>query len=127
MVVELEKNKGIGKTLRILLVLLFLGYYGGITLFPHSHVINGITIIHSHPYKSDKGNNSPTSPHTGKELLVIQLLSELIATAFILCFASLIIRSSLQEIQVIPIRSGYSRPGGNRVDSLRAPPSYRLY
>ena len=125
--IGLKIHKGIGKSLKILLLLLFLGYYGGITLFPHSHVINGITIIHSHPYKSDKSSNSPALPHTGKELLVIQLLSELITTAFSLCIASLIIRTLLQEILVIPIRSGYSKPGGNRVDSLRAPPSYKLF
>ena len=118
-----ELNRGIGKSLRMLLLLLFLGYYGGITLFPHAHVINGITVIHSHPYKSDKGSNSSTLPHTEKQLLLIQLLSEFITTAFTLILASLIIRSLIREIQAIPIRSGYSKPGGYRVDSLRAPPS----
>lgn len=33
------------------LPVLFISYMAGITLFTHSHVVNGVTIVHSHPFK----------------------------------------------------------------------------
>ena len=30
---------------------MFISYMAGITLFTHSHVVNGVTIVHSHPFK----------------------------------------------------------------------------
>lgn len=33
-----------------LLLLLFLWYIGGISLLPHVHEINGVKIVHSHPF-----------------------------------------------------------------------------
>ena len=39
------------KYLRWLLLLLFIGYYGSVSLFMHVHVENGVTIVHSHPFQ----------------------------------------------------------------------------
>jgi len=61
----------IGNSYRCLLLFLFLGYYSSITFFTHSHIINGVTIVHSHPFNSDKKGDTSTSPHKGKELVVI--------------------------------------------------------
>ena len=36
-----------------LLLLLFVLYWCGITLFTHSHVVNGVVIVHSHPFSSE--------------------------------------------------------------------------
>lgn len=39
--------------------------------FTHVHIINGVTIVHSHPY-----DNNPTDhKHTGAELQLLQQLS----------------------------------------------------
>lgn len=40
------------------LLLLFMGYYGSITLFPHSHIVNGDLVTHSHPYSSSNHSHS---------------------------------------------------------------------
>ena len=112
----------IGKSVRLLLFLLFIGYSGSITLFPHSHTINGITIVHSHPYSSDKGSDSSRIPHTGKELIVIQLLSGFVITPFVILILSLIFRSLLQKIVVCSTLEGYAEPGGYCNYALRAPP-----
>lgn len=37
--------------MKCFLPLLFIAYLGGITLFTHSHVVNGVIIVHSHPFK----------------------------------------------------------------------------
>ncbi len=45
------------RIIRIFLPLLFITYLGGITLFTHSHVINGVVIVHSHPFKGKHQHN----------------------------------------------------------------------
>jgi len=55
--------------------LLFISYTGFISLFTHSHVVNGVTIVHSHPY-TDDGQHS----HTAGQFQLIDLLSTIHAT-----------------------------------------------
>ncbi len=57
------------------LPVLFVSYMAGITLFTHSHVVNGVTIVHSHPFK--KGTEHK---HTSHEVQLIHYLSHLILT-----------------------------------------------
>ena len=115
-------KQGISKSFTLMLLILFLGYYGSITLFPHSHIVNGITIVHSHPYKQGNGSNSSNLPHTGKELLIIQVLSEFISTAVILAVTVFILRCLARDLSVRFTTVGYAEAGGNGNNSLRAPP-----
>lgn len=39
------------KYMKWLLLVLFIGYYGSISLFMHVHVEDGTTIVHSHPFR----------------------------------------------------------------------------
>lgn len=52
-------------------LVLFTAYVSGISLFTHTHVINHITYVHSHPYK--KGEQKQHT-HTPKELHILELL-----------------------------------------------------
>ena len=63
--------------LKILLLSLFIIYYASITLFTHSHVIDGVTIVHSHYFKTDNSAKSsfPTHKHTTNQLTLISQLS----------------------------------------------------
>ena len=42
------------------LPVLFISYMAGITLFTHSHVVNGVTIVHSHPFKKGSEHSHTT-------------------------------------------------------------------
>jgi hypothetical protein len=53
-----------------MLLLLFISYYGSITLFWHSHKLGYTTIFHSHPF----GN--PNHTHTTAQYDLIKVLSE---------------------------------------------------
>ena len=57
------------------LPVLFISYMAGITLFTHSHVVNGVTIVHSHPFK--KGSEHS---HTTVEFQLIHLLNHVLVT-----------------------------------------------
>lgn len=69
--------------MRWFLPVLFISYMAGITLFTHSHVVNGVTIVHSHPFKKD----SPHS-HTTVEFQLIHLLSHVATTGAGIFFLS---------------------------------------
>lgn len=55
------KNK-ISGFLRFLLLVLFVSYYSSITLFYHTHLVNGEVIVHSHPFS--KKNQKPFQSHS---------------------------------------------------------------
>ena len=86
------------------LPVLFISYMAGITLFTHSHVVNGVTIVHSHPFK--KGSEHS---HTTVEFQLIHLLNHVLVT------------DSGLILFIRPQAEPYHRscPG---VISLRAPP-----
>lgn len=56
-------------------LVLFLGFSAGITFFNHSHVIDGYTIVHSHPF-SGSGSGIPGHNHSANGLLLIHLLAD---------------------------------------------------
>lgn len=49
--------------LRILFMLIFSGYYWGITFFPHQHIFNGQPVVHSHFYIKGKGSDTKNPGH----------------------------------------------------------------
>ena len=99
------------------LPVLFISYMAGITLFTHSHVVNGVTIVHSHPFK--KGSEHS---HTTVEFQLIHLLNHVLVTDSGLIPTFAVAALSLLCILFIrPQVEPYHRscPG---VISLRAPP-----
>lgn len=60
------------KIARYFLPVLFISYIGCISLFTHSHVVNGVTIVHSHPYKPGTEHG-----HTTAEFQLIHMLSSI--------------------------------------------------
>lgn len=100
---------------KCLLPLLFITYLGGITLFTHSHVVNGVIFAHSHPFAGEH-------EHSEAEAETIFFLSsffspsptlfhEVVPAFFIL----------LCILPVIPIQRIDCRTS-HRCISLRAPP-----
>ncbi|WP_287816811.1 hypothetical protein [Bacteroides sp.] len=99
------------------LPVLFISCMAGITLFTHSHVVNGVTIVHSHPFK--KGSEHS---HTTVEFQLIHLLSHVLVTdSGLIPTFSVAALSLLCILFVRPQIEQFHRscPG---VISLRAPP-----
>jgi hypothetical protein len=108
----LEKLRNI---LKWFLPLLFIAYLGGITLFTHSHVVNGVIIVHSHPFKGEHS-------HTEAQVETIFFLSSFVASSLpaILFVASaflILLRvlsvPTVEHTKCVRVRCGIS---------LRAPP-----
>lgn len=54
----------------VVMVMVFITYWCNITLFCHQHVINGIALVHSHPYKAQH-------QHSESQILTIHFLSQM--------------------------------------------------
>lgn len=103
--------------MKCFLPVLFISYMVGITLFTHSHVVNGVTIVHSHPFKK-AANHS----HTTVEFLLIHHLSHITAGGEGLFPLTLsIVFLFLGILLSCPQRAGYDGFALG-VHSLRAPP-----
>jgi len=85
-------KQAISKLFKFSLVLLFIGYYSGISLFCHIHIVNGQAIVHSHFYKttSDNANQAKEHSHSNTALDLIHAFNKS-------SFDELVISSPCQE------------------------------
>ena len=65
-----KRNLNIARSLLVLMVF----YFGYIGIFQHSHVINGVTVIHSHVH-SQTHQNTESGGHSCSEITLISQLS----------------------------------------------------
>ena len=99
------------------LVILFCGYLGSITFFPHTHIVEGITIVHSHPYKSHSENYPISHNHLKNGFLLIQFISSFIAMVPAIFLGAVLTRKILRKLcfrkneTIIPV---FSLAGTNR-------------
>ncbi len=63
------------------LLLVFVAYYANVSLFPHRHVVDGVTIVHSHIHTDHHSANDNDQSHTSTELTLISHLSNFVAEA----------------------------------------------
>lgn len=105
-------------------LLLFLGFFGSVTLFDHAHVVGGITILHSHPFKSDK-NGIPTHNHTTNGYIIIHLLMNFTALAVFILIAINFILNLLGKISIKYYNWSLSQ-SYLVFNPLRGPPAFML-
>jgi hypothetical protein len=99
------------------LVILFCGYFGSVTFFPHTHIVDGISVVHSHPYKSLPGSNPVDHHHSKNGFLLIQFISNFITTAPILFIGVTLVQKSFKILlpdQNENVILNFYLPGANR-------------
>ena len=55
-------KRGLRNITGICLLTIFLSYQAGSIFFNHTHIVNGLPVVHSHPYKHT-GNGKPSHEH----------------------------------------------------------------
>ena len=107
------------QTIAVLLLTLFLCYYGNGILFIHTHTVGNTHITHAHPYAAGSPDH-PNHTHTGDEFQIIHLLlhtAALFAAAIVLAEALFIL------LRTLYCRTSRSRYGADLVFATpRAPP-----
>ena len=110
------------KYLKIVLPILFIGYLACIISFTHVHIVNGVTIVHSHPY--NKQTNPPSDhQHTGQQLQLYQQFSSIQAEGDIYCSIQLTPTSVNETILLFPSVNNRFILSPTDAFNLRAPPS----
>lgn len=103
------------------LLMLFLGYYGSITMFYHSHIVTGDTIIvHSHPFRTGS-NGLPLHSHTSNGFITIHLLSTILVSLSFLFFGFKTFAPVVNEI-ILKTKVTFVNNHQRFLYSLRAPP-----
>jgi hypothetical protein len=95
------------KILGYVILILFTGYFGGLTLFPHNHIVESITVVHSHPFKSHSGNLPFNHNHPVKGFVLIQFISVFISTILVVYQGFRVFREVLNDSPVIPEKNIY--------------------
>ena len=65
------------KILCAIFLTLFVGMFLSNTLFPHSHIVRGMIVAHSHPYNPFSGNEHQ---HSDDEIILIAYLANIALT-----------------------------------------------
>lgn len=120
---DMSVRQTINKYMKWLLPMIFIAYYGSITLFIHVHIENGTTIVHSHPFGAKSGG----ACHHHASLSEIQLFHTLSTIsvedgavhALLIDFQS----KQIAEIVEYPVCPDYLVPAKGKL-SLRAPPVF---
>ncbi len=99
--------------------LLFVCYWGGITLFTHPHVVNGVIVVHSHPFGEGHA-------HSKGGLETIFFLTHFDSPCQDVFFHPLMAGLSLLCVFLVPVLQAGVKPSTLQVISLRAPPSLRF-
>jgi len=129
----LQQNKSFGKekhtmmdgkvkkVLKVILPVIFITYFASITFFTHTHIVNGVTIVHSHPFqKNDAG--SPAHEHTGAEIQLIHILSSFFSTGLIVLAIILGLVSSKKVILRPKVFLSHFHDHTQGLSRLRPPP-----
>lgn len=105
------------------LLLLFCVYYAGATLCAHTHVVEGVTIVHSHIHTESHtdGSSGEDGGHTPNEITLVASLQNFIAETPSLHF-TIEQPISILENHTLPIASHIVENYSFGVDTLRGPP-----
>lgn len=106
------------KFAKLLLIVLFVSYYGGTTLFYHTHEFGWSKVTHSHPFFPVK--DAPGHSHTSNQCQAIDYLSSivlLVLIVFHLIFKALIIARTYIQAYLFVSEQHLLHA------SLRAPPA----
>ena len=97
-------------------------YYVNSTMFEHTHIINGVTIKHSH-FHSKNHTSSSSEKHTEREITLIHALTftqALISKSILLD----LVKATVDYTLVIPIKYSLNDVDFTLHKSSRAPPVY---
>ena len=113
-------NKYLQQIGALCLLLLFVEYIGGSTLFSHNHTIDGQTIVHSHLYSGTP--DKPDHNHTQQQVKLIAALSNIVVLA-----TATVMLTAVRRCVAYNIVVGATALQSKSIECLhllRAPPSF---
>lgn len=90
----MRKEKIHINVVRYLLPVLFFGYFISVTFFPHTHIYDGVKIVHSHPFKPNSDSQPSGHNHTHQGYLFINHISKILVAGIFLLTLSFTFRQT---------------------------------
>ena len=110
----------IKRVISLFLAALFISYHAGITLFSHTHIISGTTIVHSHIHVNSH-HKTESGGHTKQTITLIAQISHFEYIDFLCDYFSTPQQFQFQPNSIIDI-APWVAPIHLKNLSLRAPP-----
>ncbi len=107
------------KILRYILPLVYILYAGCISMCYHTHVVDGVRIVHSHPFSDDAQHS-----HTEAELSLINDIAGSTFTDFVPSGLVLSLFVILLAIFLSPRQDNTFFSDEENINPLRGPPSF---
>ncbi len=108
--------------MRYFLLILFLGYYVSISSFKHTHIVNGVAIVHSHPYNPFSKDKPVKHQHSANGFVLIHFLSHFLTTVSFLAFSIVVLKAVLRNYILQNNEENLSTCFFISSNGLRAPP-----
>ncbi len=102
-----------------LLLLSLFGHMAGMSFFPHTHIVDGGTITHSHPYSGTSQN--PGHGHSVSQFALIALLNMALMAAASVRLSTILTACKPELLSAAPEKTRYHSEFGR--DPLRGPPA----
>ena len=115
----LKRTHTLLRTLALFMLTIFMAYYAVISFYAHVHVVNGVMIVHSHPF-------SGHHEHAPEQALVLHFMST------VETLEAEAVHVELPELRLLRIVEAESRPLKINVSAcedihLRAPPVLSVF
>jgi len=102
-------------------LILFAFYFSSITFFPHTHIVDGVKIVHSHPYRSGQGDHPAEHRHSNKEIILIHSIQKILLLVPMYVTIVRIFRNSFRYIRPFEKLSFFISPEKHLTYLPRAP------
>jgi hypothetical protein len=110
------------KIMRYFLLILFLGYYVSISSFTHTHIVNGVAIVHSHSYNPFSKDKPVNHQHSKNGFILIHFVSHFLTTVLFLVFSIGILKVVFKKYILTQNDENFSKLVFLCSNGLRAPP-----
>lgn len=110
------------KSLKYFTIILFIGHFSSITLFVHTHIVDGLKITHSHPYNPFKGDKGANHNHSRNEIFLIEMLSQFLSTTVFVVISIKIAENFINRSLLKRVENIFSKNFFLNSNGLRAPP-----
>jgi hypothetical protein len=77
------------------LLILFCGYFVSITFFSHIHIVDGVPVVHSHPFRHNSSNAPVNHQHSENSFILIHFISHFITISSLVFYRVTILRKPL--------------------------------
>ncbi|MCD8042859.1 MAG: hypothetical protein LUH10_07320 [Tannerellaceae bacterium] len=102
---------------------LFTLYIGFLIAFTHVHIVNGVTIVHSHPYQNSENGGPAEHEHTYAEFQLLHQISTIqIAGPLVILFLLTALFTQIHTVQCNLTVPAYHNPVRTQ-NYLRGPPA----